>query len=266
VLAFQEHFHRGLRRAVIVPTLVPPLVEDAPGEDGVAQEVAAPEAAGLEPEAAEPFPAIVGQPAGTAGDLPGEIVEEGADGHDDRHRVARHILHHPDLLAGHPHPYEQDVGSGVVDALEHLVILFVICSEVAVVGGDPEAREARTEALGGGLGDAGQGTKEEEVVVLAGATLRQLLDPVWRGVTLREGRAQQVRGHTDAVTVTEDEVGAVGGVAEGVVALGEVDGEGVGIDDYRTLAGCYNAHRPGEKFFQADGMHLHARYPGGGWQ
>src|SRR3712207_2320108 len=89
---------------------LPPLRDDAGQKKRVAEQVAAPQPAGLDEEPGEPLEAVVGEEAWTPPEPSRGIVEDGParEGHPEVELAP--VLHQPTLLQGHAETEDEHVG------------------------------------------------------------------------------------------------------------------------------------------------------------
>src|SRR5215203_3895096 len=78
------------------------LPEHPEQEEGVADQVSPPQAAGLDEEARQPLEAVVRQEARAAAQPAGDVVEDGPAREGDAGVYGIPVLHQPAFLQGHP--------------------------------------------------------------------------------------------------------------------------------------------------------------------
>src|SRR5918997_3246536 len=207
------------------------LREDAGEEQRVAEQVAAPQPAGLDEEPGQPLESVVGEDARAAPEPSGGVVEDGPAGQGDPDVEPVVVLHQPALLQGHAEANEKDVGPRGVDLGHHRPVLRApgpVVEEAVPDARDLQAGVGPPEPPRGLPGHARTGAQEEEGEPPLLGEGGEEREPVSVGDPLQKPPPEHPRRQPHARPVAEDYVGTGEEAPEPLVPVAEV--EAVGVD------------------------------------
>jgi len=114
------------------------LLEHPPQEEGIADEVALPEAARLDEQPAQSLQAVVRHPTGGTAQFAGDVIEHRTTGESYVRLDTVPVFHQPAFLQGHPQAHDEDIRFDSIDLLDHGLVFRAAegLVEVAVMRAD----------------------------------------------------------------------------------------------------------------------------------